>query len=178
MISSAGKKIEFPCSLRQGYGLGGSAMCRPARKVFPERKSAQGSVVKITTSDKVGLEKSNTMGYSKSKTIQRDEISGLFQHNDVQDGTHSVNELQARSDARQAAINAAHKKDWTDDPNSVNSPSYGNSMSRQPKPSDAVAGSGDRYGKEDQAPPVKGGAIQKDQLPTVKGIMPASKGRG
>jgi hypothetical protein len=82
------------------------------------------------------------MGFSK-KTIKRNEISGLFEVQDGADknGEVSVNQLRARMDARQAAINEAHTKDWTDDPNSVNSPAYGDAMSRMPKPSDAVANS-------------------------------------
>jgi hypothetical protein len=115
------------------------------------------------------------MGYKK--TIERDEISGIFQHNDVPDGEHSVNELRARNDARQQAINDAHRSDWSD-PNSVDSPAYGNAMSRMPKPDDAVRGSGSRYGKADEQPPKKGGAIQKGGHPAVSGIEPNTKGRG
>jgi hypothetical protein len=79
------------------------------------------------------------MGYSKKETISRDPISGLFQQNDLESGEVSVNQLRARGEARQTALNEAHTKDWTDDPNSVNSPAYGDAMSKMPKPSDAVA---------------------------------------
>ena len=73
----------------------------------------------------------------KSKPIHRDEVRGLFHHPDIQSGAVSVNALRARMHARQAAINEAHKKDWSD-PNTVNSPAYGNALTRLPKPSDYV----------------------------------------
>jgi hypothetical protein len=116
------------------------------------------------------------MGYKKAATHHRDEISGLHVHDDVQDGEHSVNELRARNDARQAGINDATKADWSD-PNTVNSPTYGNAMSRMPKPSDAVVGSLDTYGGGQTAAHKVGGPTQRNQ-PPVKGIQPATKSRG
>ena len=114
------------------------------------------------------------MGYKK--TIQRNEISGAFEHNDIESGEVSVNELRARSDARQAALNEAHKKDWSD-PNTVNSPAYGNALSRLPKPSDYVVGSkAPRFGasaEDDTNPSTQGGQAQKPAK--QKGIEPPKK---
>ena len=113
------------------------------------------------------------MGYKK--TIQRNEISGTFEHNDVPDGEHSVNELRARSDARHQALSDAHKADWTAG-STLDHPAYGNALSRLPRPSDAVAGSLEHYGSGQTAPEKKGGATQK---PAAKpGIQGAETSRG
>jgi hypothetical protein len=86
------------------------------------------------------------MGY-KSKTIQRDEISGHHQHVDISDGPHSVNEINARTEARLAALKAAIAAD-SDGPDetTLDHPAYGNSLSRQPKPSDYSSKGADHYG--------------------------------
>ena len=88
------------------------------------------------------------MGYKK--TIERDSISGLHVHNDVQDGEHSVNELRARSDARQAALNAAIQKDWPKDMTSttadIEHPTYGNADEKFPRPTDYSSKGADRFG--------------------------------
>jgi hypothetical protein len=86
------------------------------------------------------------MGYSKKETISRDSISGLFQQNDLESGEVSVNQLRARAGARKTALNEVHTKDWTDDPNSVNSPAYGDAMSRMPKPTDYSSKGESRFG--------------------------------
>ena len=109
------------------------------------------------------------MGFSKSKTHSRDEISGLHVQNDVPDGEHSVNELRARSDARQAGINAANRGDWPKDQTSSNpehsDASLGNAFSRMPVPSDYVVGSkAPRFGasaEDDTNPSTQGGQPQK-----------------
>jgi hypothetical protein len=69
------------------------------------------------------------MGYSSKKTIQRNAISGIFEANDGADknGTANVNELRARMDARQTAVNEAIQKDWKN-PNGMDSPAYGNAV--------------------------------------------------
>jgi hypothetical protein len=91
------------------------------------------------------------MGY-KSKTIHRDAISGLHVHDDVvgNDGSYSVNELRARTDARQAALNSAIQADWPKDMTSTNAdvehPTYGNAGSRLPRPSDVSSKGADRFG--------------------------------
>jgi hypothetical protein len=90
------------------------------------------------------------MGYSSKKTIQRNEISGLFEHNDVPDGSHSVNELRARADARQQALSDAHKADWPENMNAtdanVEHPTYGNAGSLLPRPTDVSSRGAARYG--------------------------------
>jgi hypothetical protein len=83
------------------------------------------------------------MGY-KSKTIHRDEISGLFVQDDIGAGTFSVDELNARAAARQQALNDGNKAEW--DNLTVNSPDYGNAMSRMPKPTDYSSKGVDRFG--------------------------------
>lgn len=121
------------------------------------------------------------MGFKSGKTIHRDEISGLYVQDDgAGNGTYSVNELQTRAEARQAALNAAIKSSW---PSSMTSsvpehtdPSLGNVFSRLPKPSDYVVGSkSERFGSaaEDDSNPNAGGAPQKPAK--VAGIEPARK---
>lgn len=120
------------------------------------------------------------MGYKK--TIEREPISGLFQSNDITDsGTYSVNELKAKTAARQEALNNAHKADWPKDMLSSNPEStdkaLGNAFSRLPKPSDAVVGSQcEHYGADTGTAPVaKGGEPQKNAK--VAGV-PTAKNRG
>lgn len=117
------------------------------------------------------------MGYSSKKTAGRDEVSGIMNHVDVPDGTWSVNELRNRNDARQELINSTHKSDWTAG-STLDHPAYGNALSRLSKPSDAVAGSLEHYGSGQTAPPKTGGTVQKNNKPAVKGLDPATKGRG
>jgi hypothetical protein len=119
------------------------------------------------------------MGYKK--TIQRNEISGAFEHNDIQSGEVSVNELRNRMDARQTAINEAHKKDWPANMTSSNpestDPTLGNAFTRLPKPADYMVGSkSDRFGssaEDDTNPSTQGGAPQKTAK--VKGIEQPKK---
>jgi hypothetical protein len=91
------------------------------------------------------------VGY-KSKTIERDSISGLHQHVDggLKNSTVSVDELRARMDARQAAINAAHKADWPKDQLSTSAdiehPTYGNAAEKFPRPTDYSSKGQDRFG--------------------------------
>ena len=120
------------------------------------------------------------MGYKSGKTIQRNEISGIWEHNDVPDGEHSVSELRARSDARQEAINNSHRGDWPSDMTSSvpepNDPTLGNAFSRMPKPVDYVVGSkADRFGGslEDDSDSRQGGPVQKPSK--AKGIEPPKK---
>lgn len=88
------------------------------------------------------------MGYKK--TIQRNPISGLFEHNDITSGEVSVNELRSRTDARQAALNDAHKADWPKDQLSTSAdighPTYGNAGEKFPRPTDVSSKGQDRYG--------------------------------
>jgi hypothetical protein len=92
------------------------------------------------------------MGYKSGKTIHRDEISGLHVHDDggLKNSTVSVDQLQARSDARQQAINDAIKADWPKDQLSTSAdiehPTYGNVGSRSPRPSDVSSKGDDRFG--------------------------------
>ena len=95
-------------------------------------------------------EKRITVGY-KSKTIERDSISGLHQHIDsLQNSTVSVNELRNRMDARQAALNDAIKADWPKDMLStsgdVEHATYGDAGSRLPRPTDYSSKGQDRFG--------------------------------
>jgi hypothetical protein len=91
------------------------------------------------------------MGYKKA-TIHRDDISGLHVHDDggLKNGEVSVNELRARMDARQQAINDAHKADWPENMTAtdadVDHPTCGNAGSRLARPSDVSSKGGDRYG--------------------------------
>jgi hypothetical protein len=89
------------------------------------------------------------MGYSKSKTIERDSISGHYQHIDggLQNGTLSPNEVSARTEARAKALIDSIKAD-SDGPDetTLDHPAYGNSLSRQPKPSDYSSKGADHYG--------------------------------
>jgi len=109
------------------------------------------------------------MGYKKSSTHHRDEISGLHVHDDVQDGTHGAEDLAARNAARQESINKAIKADWPENMTSasdanVEHPAYGNAGSRLPRPSDFIVGSkADRFGSsaEDDTSADAGGAAQK-----------------
>lgn len=81
-----------------------------------------------------------------SKTIARDSISGHHQHVDVQDGTHSVSELNKRTAERLEALKAAIAADSDKaDETTLDHPAYGNALSRTPRPSDVGKG-GDRYG--------------------------------
>jgi hypothetical protein len=121
------------------------------------------------------------MGFSKkSKTIVRDEVSGLHVHQDVPDGTHGAQDLAARNQSRQDSLNAAIKADWPQDmlhsSHDAAHATYGNALSRMPKPSDYVVGSkSDRFGSSAEADsdPTQGGQPQK---PTKqKGIEPARK---
>jgi len=108
------------------------------------------------------------MGFSKSKTHHRDEISGLHVHDDIQPGTHGAEDLSARNAARQADLNAAIKRDW---PGSMTAsipehqdPTLGNAFSRLAKPSDYIVGSkSERFGSsaEDDTSADAGGAAQK-----------------
>jgi hypothetical protein len=121
------------------------------------------------------------MGFKSGKTIHRDEISGIHVHQDVADGTHSVNELRARSDARQQAINDAAKADWPENMTSSvpehSNPTLGNAFSRLSKPSDYVVGSkAPRFGasaEDDTDPSTQGGQPQKTAK--VKGIEQPKK---
>jgi hypothetical protein len=85
------------------------------------------------------------MGFKKP--ISREKISGIWQANDIDtNSTVSVNQLRKRMNERQSNLNEQIQKDWKN-PNGMDSPSYGDAMSREPKPSDAVAGSkAKRYG--------------------------------
>lgn len=118
------------------------------------------------------------MGFKKP-TISRNEIGGHFEHNDIQSGEVSVNALRSRMDARQEAINKAHRNDWPADMLTASkedgNPIMANAMSRQPRPSDAVVGSANRYGAGQEAPPKKGGPPQKPAA--APGVQPASKSR-
>ena len=108
------------------------------------------------------------MGYTKSKTHHRDEISGLHVHDDIQPGTHGAEDLARRNQARQDSINAATKADWPKDqtssiPEHID-PTLGNAFSRLSKPSDYVVGSkAPRFGAsaEDDTDSSLGGAPQK-----------------
>jgi hypothetical protein len=90
------------------------------------------------------------MGYTKSKTHHRDEISGLHVQDDVQDGTHGIEDLSRRNQSRQDSINAAIKGDWPENMTATNAdadhPTYGNAGSRLPRPSDVSSKGTDRYG--------------------------------
>lgn len=92
------------------------------------------------------------MGYSKSKTVERDSISGLHQHVDggLKNGSVSVNELRSRMDSRQQSLNDAIRNDWPKDMLSttadVEHATYGNAGSRLPRPSDVSSKGADRYG--------------------------------
>jgi hypothetical protein len=90
------------------------------------------------------------MGFKSGKTIHRDAISGLHIHDDVQDGTHSVNELRSRMDSRQQSLNDAIKADWPADQLSTNAdiehPTYGNAGKQFPRPTDKSSKGDDRYG--------------------------------
>jgi hypothetical protein len=109
------------------------------------------------------------MGYKKSATHYRDEISGLHVHQDIADGTHGAEDLARRNQSRQDSINAAIKKDWPKDMTSaddanIEHPAYGNAASRFPRPSDYIVGSkAARFGSsaEDDTSADAGGAAQK-----------------
>jgi hypothetical protein len=109
------------------------------------------------------------MGYKKSATHHRDEISGLHVHDDIQDGTHGAEDLAARNAARQADLNAAIKRDWPANQTASipehSDPTLGNAFSRLPKPSDYIVGSkAPRFGasaEDDTNPSTQGGQPQK-----------------
>jgi|SRR5215469_3295149 len=88
------------------------------------------------------------MGYKK--TISRDEISGLWQQNDVSDGTWSVDELTNRAADRQSALNKAIENDWPANMTATTSDCeaevYGNAGSRLPRPTDYSSKGQDRFG--------------------------------
>jgi len=92
------------------------------------------------------------MGYSKSKTHHRDEISGIHVHDDVANtnGEFSVNQLRSLMDSRQQGLNDAIKSDWPDTMTStradIEDPAYGNAGSRVPRPSDVSSKGADRFG--------------------------------
>jgi len=87
------------------------------------------------------------MGYSSKKLVQRDEISGLHQHVDVPDGSHSVDELTKRAASRLEALAQAIAKDSDPaDETTLDHPANGDALSRAPKPSDVSSKGGDRYG--------------------------------
>ena len=90
------------------------------------------------------------MGYKKSPTHHRDSISGLHVHDDVQDGTHSVDELRARNDARQSGLNDAIRADWPENMTATDAniehPTYGNAAEKFPRPTDVSSKGQDRYG--------------------------------
>lgn len=93
------------------------------------------------------------MGYtSKSKTHERDIISGLHVHNDVanKNGEFSVDQLNALMAARQSGINEATKADWPKDQLStsadIDHPTYGNAGEKFPRPTDVSSKGQDRYG--------------------------------
>ena len=121
------------------------------------------------------------MGYKKSPLHHRDEISGLHVHDDIKDGTHGAEDLSKRNDARQADLNSRVKADWP--ANQLASipehsdPSFGNTFSRMPKPSDVVIGSkAPRYGasaEDDTNPSTQGGQPQK--TPKAKGVEQPKK---
>jgi hypothetical protein len=120
------------------------------------------------------------MGYKKAATHHRDEISGLHVHDDLQDGTHGVEDLARRNQSRQDSLNAAIKSDWPKDMTSSKAessdPALGNAFSRLPKPSDYVVGSkAASFGSsaEDDTDSSIGGAPQKPAK--QKGIEPARK---
>lgn len=101
-----------------------------------------------------------------SKTIARDPISGLHQHVDVQDGTHSVNQLLARNDSRQQAINDAIKADWPKDMTATtpeSHPTLGNALSQLPKPSDVGKSSVEHYGVSAGTPESNPGTSSKEK---------------
>jgi hypothetical protein len=117
-----------------------------SEKVFPEMMLGQRGQ-SYTQHDRLRRKEVIFMGYSKRETVSRDPVSGLFVQNDLESGEVSVDQLNARMAARQGAINTAIQADWKDQ--SVNSPAYGDSMSKQPRPSDAVANSkAKHYGAE------------------------------
>src|SRR5579872_5663679 len=115
------------------------------------------------------------MGYKKSGTHHRDEISGLHVHDDIQDGTHGAEDLARRNQSRQDSINDAIRADWPANQTASipehSDPTLGNAFSRIPKPSDYVVGSkADRFGSsaEDDSDSSQGGQPQKTAK--VKGI--------
>src|SRR5689334_17986903 len=97
-------------------------------------------------------EGSNSMGFSKSKTHHRDEISGLHVHDDaaLKNGEVSVNQLRALMDSRQAGINEATRNDWPKDMTSTNADiehaTYGNAAEKFPRPTDYSSKGQDRFG--------------------------------
>ena len=96
------------------------------------------------------------MGFSK-KLHARDEVSGLHQHVDIQDGTHGAEDLAKRNQARQDDLNSRIKGDWPQDMTATlpeSHPTLGNALTRTPKPTD-VGGSDSHYGvrEADEARP-------------------------
>src|SRR5579859_105162 len=98
------------------------------------------------------------MGFSKKALHHREPISGLHVQDDVQPGTHGAEDLSARNAARQEDLNKRIRADWPQDmlhsSHDAAHVTYGNALSRMPKPSDFVVGSkADRFGSsaEDDA---------------------------
>lgn len=76
------------------------------------------------------------MGYTKSKTTERDKISGHHVHVDVQDGSHSVDQLRARAAARLNELTANIAADSgkpMQTQSEASHPSLGDAFSRLPK---------------------------------------------
>jgi hypothetical protein len=92
------------------------------------------------------------MGFSKSKTHERDSISGLHVHNDKANvnGEFSVDQLRSLMDSRQAGINDAIRADWPENMTATNAdiehPTYGNAGEKFPRPTDVSSKGQDRYG--------------------------------
>jgi hypothetical protein len=90
------------------------------------------------------------MGYKKAATHHRDEISGLHVQDDVQDGTHGIEDLSRRNQSRQDSINDAIKADWPENMTATNASAdhatYGNAGSRLPRPSDYSSKGQERFG--------------------------------
>jgi hypothetical protein len=63
---------------------------------------------------------------------------------DIGAGSFSVDELNARMAARQQALNDGNKAEW--DNQGVDSPDYGNAMSKEPRPTDYDSHGQSRFG--------------------------------
>jgi hypothetical protein len=89
------------------------------------------------------------MGY-KSKTTEREHISGHHVAIDIQDGTHAAEDLARRNEARGQAIYDAHKADWAKDMLSVvpedKTPILADAMSKAARPTDYSSKGENRFG--------------------------------